>query len=73
MKCAIDYFLTYYLNVLFIATNESGGSAFKKVKRRMAFLSKDMAVLIFDHKHFDNRLNNKGESIDKKLELRNFE
>ena len=73
MECAIDYFLTHYLDALFIPTNASGGSAFKRVKRRMAFLSKDMAGLILDHKHFDNQLNNKCESIDKKLELRNFE
>ena len=39
----------------------------------MVPLSKEMAGLILDHKHFGTHLNSKGESIDKELELRNFE
>ena len=62
MECAMDYFLTYDLDALLIAT--------KRVERRMASLNKEMTGLILDHKYFGTHLNNKDETIDKKLELK---
>ena len=51
VECAIDYFLKYDLDAFFIATNAAGCSAFNRVERRMAPLSKEMADLILHHKH----------------------
>ena len=69
MECAIDFFLTYDIDALLIATNTSGYST----KELVVPLNKEMAGLILDHKHFGTHLNSKGETIDKDLELINFE
>ena len=61
MECAIDFFLTYDIDALLIATNTSGHST----KEVVVPLNKEMAGLILDHKHFGTYLNSKGEAIDK--------
>ena len=62
MLCVIDYFLMYDLDAMVIATNAPGCSAFNRVEKRMAPLSKE-----------GTHLDGKGETIDKEVELRNFE
>ena len=52
--------LTCDLDALSIAINNPDCSPFNRVERRMVPLSKEMADLILDHKHFGNHLNNKG-------------
>ena len=42
IACAIDYFDTYKLDALFVATNAPGCSAFNRVERRMVQLSKEL-------------------------------
>lgn len=50
-----------------------GRSAFNRVERRMAPLSRDLAGLVIDHEKLGNHLNDKGETIDVELEKKNFE
>lgn len=61
------------MDALFLATNAPGRSAFNRVERRMAPLSRDLAGLILPHDHFGTHLNEKGETTDEELELKNFE
>ena len=49
-------FKKYDLDVLFVATNAPGRSAFNEVERRMAPLSEDLAGHIFAHDHYGNYL-----------------
>lgn len=73
LYCAIDYFCSFDLDALFIATNAPGRSAFNRAERRMAPLSKELAGVVLPHDNFGTHLNEKGETIDDDLELRNFE
>ena len=61
MECVIDFFLTYDIDALLIATNTSGYNT----KEVVVPLNKEMAGLILDRKHFGTYLNSKGETIDK--------
>ena len=76
MVCAIDYFNSFNLDVLFIATNAPGHSAFNRCERRIPPpppLSKQVAGVVLQHEHFGAHLNGKGETIDEDLEIPNFE
>ena len=55
--CAIDYLNEHDLDEYLFATNTPGGSAFNRVEKRMSNLSKD----------------NKDNTVDQELELKNFE
>lgn len=65
--------MAYDLDALFRATNGPGFSAFNRVDRSMALLSKEMAGLILGHNLVGAHLNSKGETSEKNLELRKFE
>lgn len=69
---AIQHFKKYKLDALYIATNAPGRSAYNRVERRMAHLSRPLAGLILPHKYFGNHLNDRGKTIDEKLEIKNF-
>jgi hypothetical protein len=69
---AIDNFVKNKLDALFIATNAPGCSAFNPVERRMAPLSKELSGVILPHEEFGSHLKN-GQTVDKDLELKNFE
>ena len=73
IKCAIDYFNTFDLDGIFIATNAPGRSAFNRCERRMAPLSRELSGVILEHDRFGTHLDNKGNTIDNDLELKNFE
>ena len=70
--CATDYFSTYNLDALFIATNAPGRSAFNRVERCMAPLSHDLFGVVLPHDHFGSHLNAQGQTVDEKLEEQNF-
>ena len=72
IRCAVDYFCTYDLDALFLATNAPGRSAFNRVERRMAPLSHDLAGLVLPHNHFGDHLDNSGNTKDEDLERKNF-
>ena len=73
IACAIDYFKTYDLDALFLATNAPGRSAFNRVERRMAPCSNALAGVILDHEHFGTHLDDQGKTIDAELEIKNFD
>lgn len=70
---AIHHFLSNDLDALFLATNAPGRSAFNRVERRMAPLSRALSGLILSHDHFGSHLDNQGKTIDCGLEKMNFE
>ena len=73
MTCAIEYFNSYDLDAVFVATNAPKRSAFNRCERRMVPLSKELAGLILQHDHFGTHLNQNGETVDEALQLENFE
>ena len=58
ISCAIQHFKKFDLDALFIATNAPHRSAFNRVERRMAFLSKELCGVILLHDAFGTHLNN---------------
>jgi hypothetical protein len=56
-----------------VATNAPGRSAFNRVERRMAPLSRELAGLILSHDHYGSHLDSQGKTIDEELEKQNFE
>jgi len=69
---AIHHFISQNLDALFIATNAPGRSAFNRVERRMAPLSKELAGVILPHDHFGSHLDEQGRTTDQQLEILNF-
>lgn len=69
---AIHHFATKDLDAIFVATNAPGRSAYNRVERRMAPLSKDLCGLVLPHDFYGNHLNNRNETIDVELEKKNF-
>lgn len=72
IECAIADFKKFNADAVFVATNASGRSAFNRVERRMAPLSRDLAGLVIDHQKLGTHLNHKAETIDEELEKKNF-
>ena len=70
---AAKLFQEHNLDALFIATNAPGRSAYNRVERRMAPLSKDLSGVVLEHQFFGNHLNDKGETVDVELEKSNFQ
>lgn len=70
---AIEHFKKYNLDALFIATNAPGRSAYNRVERRMAPLSKRLAGVMLPHEHFGSHLDDKAKTTDDELEKRNFQ
>ena len=64
IRIAIHHFLRYDFDSLFIATNAPGRSAFNRVERKMALLSKELTGLILTHDHYGSYLNERGITID---------
>ncbi|CAF1397769.1 unnamed protein product, partial [Didymodactylos carnosus] len=71
IAAATTIFQKFDLDALLVVTNAPGRSVFNEIERRMAPLSHELSVLL--HDHFGNHLNGKGETVDKVLEIRNFE
>jgi len=72
IKVVIHHFLWYDFDALFIVTNAPGRSAFNKVERKMAPLSKELTGLILLHDHYGSHLNERSITIDADLEKKNF-
>lgn len=60
------------MDAIFIATNAPGRSAFNKVERRMAPLSRELSGVVLPHDYYGSHLNNAGISVDEDLERKNF-
>lgn len=70
---AVDHFKKYDLDGIFLVTNAPGRSAFNKVERRMAPLSRELAGLILPHDSFGSHLHDGGKTVDSTLERENFQ
>jgi hypothetical protein len=73
VNAAVRQFLDNDMDALFVMTNAPHHSAYNPVERRMAPLSHDVSGLILKHDSYGSHLNSKGETIDRELELKNFE
>lgn len=71
-RCAISHFKKFNLDAVFLATNAPGRSAFNRVERRMAPLSKELSGVILPHERYGSHLNSNGETVDVALEKQNF-
>jgi len=69
---AIHHFLENDLDAVILATNGPGRSAFNRVERRMAPLSRELAGLILPHEHYGSHLDGDGKTVDEQLERCNF-
>lgn len=72
IDCAINTFIKHDLDALFIATNAPKRSAFNRVERRMAPLSKELSGLILPHDFYGTHLDSQGNTVDLNLEKLNF-
>ncbi|KAG5860711.1 hypothetical protein JTB14_029385, partial [Gonioctena quinquepunctata] len=73
IEFAIQHFKRHDLDALFLATNAPGRSAYNRVERRMAPLSRELAGLILPHDHLGSHLDDRGVTINEHLERSNFE
>ena len=72
IEVAIHHFCKHNLDALFIATNAPGRSAFNRVERRMAPLSRELSGVILPHEHYGSHLDSQGRTINEDLEKTNF-
>ncbi|GBP40219.1 hypothetical protein EVAR_37620_1 [Eumeta japonica] len=63
----------YDLDAVFLFTNAPGRSAFNRVERRMAPLSRELSGLILPHDSCGTHLDERGRTIDHDLEKNNFQ
>ena len=61
------------MDAFFLVTNAPGRSAFNRVERRMAPLSKELSGVLLEHEHFGSHLDDRGNTIHPQLELKNVE
>ncbi|KAJ8710634.1 hypothetical protein PYW08_009149 [Mythimna loreyi] len=70
---AIHHFVKHDLDAIFIFTNAPGRSAFNRVERRMAPLSRELSRLILPHDSYGTHLDEQGRTKDHDLEKMNFQ
>lgn len=58
---------------MFVATNAPGRSAFNRVERRMAPLSKHLTGVVLPYDTYGTHLDARGKTFDVDLELKNFQ
>ena len=73
INCSIKYFVGNGLDAFFLAANAPGCSAFNCVARRMVKLCKELSGVILKNDKFGSHLDPKGVTLDKDLELKNFD
>lgn len=69
----ISHFQKYDLDGLFVFTNAPGRSAYNRVERRMAPLSRELATVVLPYEHYGSHLDSQGRTIDEELEVKNFQ
>ncbi|KAL4720554.1 hypothetical protein ACJJTC_002355 [Scirpophaga incertulas] len=69
---AIQHFKDFDLDAVYIATNAPGRSAFNRVERRMAPLSRELTGVVLND-NFGSHLDSSNKTTDLDLEKRNFE
>lgn len=73
IKHSIHNFKAFNLDLLIVATNAPGRSAYNRVERRMAPLSRELSGVILEHDHYGTHLDNNGRTVDTEKEGQNFE
>ena len=56
IKVAVHHFVQHDLDAVFIASNAPGRSAFNRVERKMAPLSRELSGLILPHDRYGSHL-----------------
>ena len=72
MLAWIDCFNRHDVDGIFVFSNAPGFSAYNKVERRMAPLSRDTAGIILPFDKFGSHLDNSNKTVDSELEKKNF-
>lgn len=72
IRHGVTHFLKQDLDGLFIFTNAPGRSAFNRVERRMAPLSRELSTVVLPYDFYGSHLDGSGKTIDKELEIQNF-
>ena len=73
LQVAIARFKTWNLDAYLTGTNAPHYSAYNRVERRMAPLSRELAGLVLPHDHFGSHLDASGKTMDTEKEKLNFE
>ena len=73
ISCAIDYFCTFDLDALYIATNAPGKRVNDQIQNRMVPVSKDLAKVILPYEHFGQHYDGNNDTIDEDMEKTNYE
>lgn len=68
----VQHFKDFDLDGLFVVTNAPGRSAYNRVERRMAPLSRQLSMVVLPHDQFGNHLDKDGKTVDEALERENF-
>lgn len=68
----VHHFVKFDLDAIFVACNAPGRSAYNRVERRMAPLSRALVGVILPHDHYGTHLDSQGRTIDTELEKTNF-
>lgn len=69
---SINHFIKYDLDAIFLFTNAPGRSAFNRVERRMAPLSRELSGVILPHDTYGSHLDGSGRTVDLAVEQQNF-
>ena len=69
---AIQHFKKYDLDAIFIVTNAPGRSAYNRVERRMAPLSRELTGVVLPYDSCGTHLDSSGKTVDINLEKDNF-
>lgn len=72
IRMHVHHFEKYDLDAVLVGTNAPGRSAFNRVERRMAPLSRSVVGIILPHNHYGTHLDSQGRTIDDDLEKKNF-
>jgi len=70
---AINHFQKFDLDGLFVDTNAPARSAFNRLERRMASLSRELSGLILSHEFYGSHLSESGKTTNAFLEKKNFQ
>lgn len=68
----VHHFIKYDLDAIFVCCNAPGRSAYNRVERRMAPLSRALVGIILPYDHYGTHLDNQGNTVDIDLEKINF-
>ena len=71
--CAIDYFLTFDLDALYICTSPSESQINANIHKRIVPIAKDVANVILPYEHFGQHYDGNNDTIDESLEKSNYE